>query len=124
MAPYHTVIASVCHTDRIKGTLGFYWNFAAWIPAIVVPAPYSIIFAIMDTAIAVMISIATSLQTTYSPHDIDRCRDSPGSHDWQRPSGRNESFFDAAARLNATKTTSFRMCKDFVQEWQYGVTLS
>jgi hypothetical protein len=81
------------------------------------------IFGILDTVIAVMISISTSFQTSYSPHNISRCR-STGAHDWQLPPGANESFFDASARLNATATNSFHMCKSYVLEWQYGIVIS
>lgn len=89
-----------------------------------IPPPFSLVFGLVDLALAIMLCLITQLQTAYSPHDVDRCKGSPGTHDWQRPLGSNESFFDAAARLNATATDSFHMCKSFVQEWQYGVTLS
>jgi hypothetical protein len=70
-----------------------------------------------------MISLSTNFQTSYSPHSIDRCSGT-GAHDWQLPPGANESFFEASARLNATATNSFHMCKSYVLEWQYGIVIS
>lgn len=108
----------------MQGKFGLFWNFAVWLPALIIPEPFSLGFGIIDLAVAVELSMATALQTKYSPHDVDRCKGSPGTHNWQRPPGANESFFDAAARLNATSTDSFHMCKSFVQEWQYGIAIS
>ncbi|KAF2788288.1 hypothetical protein K505DRAFT_366603 [Melanomma pulvis-pyrius CBS 109.77] len=104
-------------------SFGFYWNFAVWVPTIIVPPPFSLIFGIVDAAIAVLISLSTKLQSGYSPHDIDRCGGT-GAHDWGLPPGANESFFEASARLNATATNSFQMCKSYVVEWQYGIVLA
>jgi len=70
-----------------------------------------------------MISLSTNFQTGYSPHSIDRCGGT-GAHDWQLPPGANESFFEASARLNATATNPFHMCKSYVVEWQYGIVIS
>jgi hypothetical protein len=88
-----------------------------------VPVPFSLIFGIVDTAIAVMISLSTNFQTEYSPHSVDSCGGT-GAHDWQLPPGANESFFEASARLNATVTSSFQMCKSYVVEWRYGIVIS
>jgi hypothetical protein len=102
-------------TNVVQAKVGFVWNFAVWIPAIIVPAPFSLIFGIVDTAIAVMISLSTNIQTGYNPHSVDRCGGT-GAHDWQLPPGANESFFEASARLNATTTNSFQMCESYVVE--------
>ncbi|KAF2734071.1 hypothetical protein EJ04DRAFT_437684 [Polyplosphaeria fusca] len=105
------------------GRVGFFWNIAVWVPAIIIIPPFSIIFGPLDIVLAVMLSLATQYQTSYVPHSIDSCRDG-GAHAWQRPHGANESFFEASARLNATTTSGFQMCKSYVLEWQYGITLS
>ncbi|KAF2111477.1 hypothetical protein BDV96DRAFT_467360, partial [Lophiotrema nucula] len=120
---YNPLIAKGEHWAYKYGSFGFYWNFAVWVPAIMVPPPFSMIFGLVDCAIAILLSFVTSWQTIYSPHDIDLCRGS-GAHYWQLPPGTNESFFEASARLNATQTTSFKMCKTYVKEWQYGIVLS
>lgn len=63
---------------------------------------------------------ATSYQTQYAPHTEASCAKAA----YVRPAGANESFFEAAGRLNGTATTGVKMCKSFVQEWQYGVAIS
>ncbi|KAF2188957.1 hypothetical protein K469DRAFT_564483, partial [Zopfia rhizophila CBS 207.26] len=122
-APYSPLIAKGERLAATWGEFGFYWNFAVWIPAIIIPAPFSLVFGIVDLAVAVMIGILTNLQTGYAPHSRDKCAGS-GPHYWQLTPGTNESFFEASARLNATKTSAGRMCKSYVEEWKYGVTLS
>ncbi|KAF2705816.1 hypothetical protein K504DRAFT_439067 [Pleomassaria siparia CBS 279.74] len=102
---------------------GYFWNFAVWIPDIVAPAPFSVVFAMVDTAIAILMSISASNQTAYAPHNIDYCGGT-ASHDMWLPAGNNESFYEASARLNATQTNSFQMCKSYVVEWQYGIVIS
>lgn len=80
----------------------------------------------MDTAITVYISMATHYQTSYVPRNEKACNpdQNPGFYDMQRPAGLNESFFEAAARLNGTVTTPKGMCETFVEEWQYGLAIS
>jgi hypothetical protein len=104
------------------GTFAFYWNFAAWIPTFWFPPPLNLPFTIIDTVITVYISLATHYQTGYAPHSKKSCNGA--AYDWYKPPGANESFFQAAARLNGTVTTPVRMCRSFVEEWQYGVALS
>lgn len=110
-------------TNTTQGRFAFYWSFAAWLPSVFVPPPVNIIFGIIDFVIAIFISIATHHQTGHVPHDIKHCKGS-GAHSFQLPPGANESFFEAAARLNATATNPFHMCKSFVQEWRYGIVIS
>ncbi|KAF1960953.1 hypothetical protein CC80DRAFT_544348 [Byssothecium circinans] len=121
--PYDPTIAAAEKLAASWSKFGFWWTFAAWIPAMAVPAPLSLIFGAIDAAIAVQISLATHAQTSYAPHHIHLCAGT-GAHDLQLPPGRNESFFEAAARLNATATDPVKMCKTFAQEWQYGVAIS
>jgi hypothetical protein len=102
------------------GTIIFYWNFAVWIPTFWFPPPLNLIFILVDTAMTVQISRATSYQTSYAPHSKAAC--AGAAYSWHRPAGANESFFEAAGRLNATATTPIDMCRSFVEEWQYGVT--
>ena len=106
-----------------QGFFGFCWSFAAWLPAILFPAPISIIFGIVDAAIAGYIAYATHLLAGYSPTNNAACQGS-GAHEFQLPPGANESFFEVAARLNATATDSFHMCASFALEWKYGIAIS
>ncbi|ORY19569.1 hypothetical protein BCR34DRAFT_134628 [Clohesyomyces aquaticus] len=125
-APYNPIIAKAQEISHHWGKVGFYWNFAVWIPAIVIPAPLSLIFTIVDLAITVMLAIATHFQTGYVPHSFDGCRGNK-SHEFQLPPNTNESFFEIAARLNSTsirKTSPFAMCKSYVEEWQYGLSVT
>jgi hypothetical protein len=105
-----------------QGRIGFGWNIAVWIPTALIPTPVSIIFGIMEGVMAGYVAFATQLLAGYTPKRIDACSGS-GAHEFHLPSGANESFFEAAARLNATATDPFTMCKSFVQEWQYGMAI-
>lgn len=109
--------------NKYQGTVAFAWGYAAWLPSVFILPPVSIVFGVVDAIIATFIVITTHYQTGYTPHSISHCKGS-GAHDFQLPPGANESFFDAAARLNATVTTPFKMCKSFVVEWQYGIAIS
>ncbi|KAF2264753.1 hypothetical protein CC78DRAFT_543800 [Lojkania enalia] len=120
---FNHLIAKGEHRAKTWGILGFYWSFTVWLPAIIVPPPFDLMFYAVDVVVAVMLSITTHLQSKYSPDDMDSCT-STGSHEWQLPPGHNESFFEASARLNATSTTPAAMCKSYVEEWQYGIVLS
>ncbi|KAF2635255.1 hypothetical protein P280DRAFT_523345 [Massarina eburnea CBS 473.64] len=121
--PYNPAIAAGERFAASWGKFGFWWTFAAWLPTILTPVPFNFIFGIIDAVVAIQISLATHAQTGYSPHRVSQCI-WPGAHELQRPPGSNESFFDAAARLNATTTDSFKMCKTFAHEFQYGVAVS
>jgi|TARA_R110002003_G_scaffold135_6_gene12551 hypothetical protein len=104
------------------GTFGFYWNFAFWIPSFWFPPPLNLPFTVIDTVTTIYLARATHYQTAYVPHSKGSC--AGAAYDWHRPAGANESFFEAAARLNATVATPVKMCRSFVEEWQYGITLS
>ncbi|KAH7384241.1 hypothetical protein DE146DRAFT_622413 [Phaeosphaeria sp. MPI-PUGE-AT-0046c] len=105
------------------GTFAFYWNFAVWIPSFWFPPPINLPFAVIDTLATIYLSIATHRQTGYVPHTKRSCA-FDAAYSWHRPPGANESFFEAAARLNATVSTPEKMCETFVEEWQYGITIS
>jgi hypothetical protein len=76
----------------------------------------------MDTATTVYIAKATHYQTGYVPHTKGSC--GTAAYDWHRPTGANESFFEAAGRLNGTFVSPAKMCSTFVVEWQYGIVIS
>jgi hypothetical protein len=107
------------------GTVAFYWNFAVWIPCLWCPPPLNLPFMVMDILITVYLSKATHYQTGYAPHSKGACGGPTGAaYTWHRPTGANESFFEAAGRLNATVATPVNMCRSFAEEWQFGVALS
>ncbi|KAF1847114.1 uncharacterized protein K460DRAFT_383614 [Cucurbitaria berberidis CBS 394.84] len=115
--------------EKIAGkwaSIAFFWNIALWVPSLVFFPPLNAPFMVMDSVITGYLSRATSYQTSYSPHNKRLCNPdhNPNFHDLLRPAGVNESFFEAASRLNSTVTTPKQMCESFVQEWQYGITLS
>ena len=103
-------------------TFGSYWNFAFWIPSLIFPPPVNLPFTVVDTVLTVYLSKATHYQTSYAPHSKAAC--AGAAYTWHRPAGANESFFEAAGRLNATVASPVDMCRSFTEEWQYGVTLS
>jgi hypothetical protein len=124
------------------GTFAFFWNIvrifryaretryiayltrsqAAWVPALWFPPPLNFPFTIVDTVTTVYIARATHYQTGYVPHTKGSC--GTAAYDWHRPAGANESFFEAAGRLNGTAVAPVKMCRTFVEEWQYGITVS
>ncbi|KAH8725845.1 hypothetical protein GQ44DRAFT_615225 [Phaeosphaeriaceae sp. PMI808] len=104
------------------GKFTFYWNFAVWIPSFWFPPPFNVPFTIVDIIATVSLSKATHYQTSYAPHSKASC--ASAAYNWQKPAGVNESFFQAAARLNSTAATPVNMCRTFVEEWQYGIALS
>jgi hypothetical protein len=108
------------------GTFAFFWNFAVWIPSIWFIPPLNLPFTVIDVVITGYLSTATHYQNGYSPHHKGPCNPdrNPGFHDMLRPDGVNESFFELAARLNATVTSPQAMCESFVKEWQYGIACS
>ncbi|KAF2031147.1 hypothetical protein EK21DRAFT_63917 [Setomelanomma holmii] len=120
--PYDPNIAVGEHLASNWGTFAFYWNFAFWIPSFWFLPPLNFPFTIIDTVITVYLARATNYQTAYVPHSQASC--DGAAYDWHRPAGANESFFQVAARLNATVSTPTKMCRTFVEEWQYGITLS
>jgi len=105
------------------GTFAFYWNFAVWIPSFWLIPPLNFPFMVIDIATTIYLSRATHYQTGYAPHSISACNKG-AAYTWHRPAGANESFFEAAGRLNSTVASPKKMCTSFVKEWQYGIALS
>jgi hypothetical protein len=115
-------------TDNPQGWFGFTWSFFTWIPAVLIPAPVNVVFGIVDAVLAGHLAYATHLLAGYSPKHSKHCL-STLAHEFQLPPGAQESFFEAAARLRDTETdatamAAIVMCRSFVREWQYGVSVS
>ena len=119
---YGTNIAAGEQIASNWGTFAFYWNMAIWIPSLWFPPPLNFPWAIIDTVTTIYLARATHYQTGYAPHSKGAC--AGAAYTWHRPAGANESFFEAAGRLNATVATPVDMCRSFAEEWQYGVALS
>ncbi|CAI6299959.1 unnamed protein product [Periconia digitata] len=120
--PYNHDIMDNEKLAYIWGYFAFWWYLLSWVPSILTLVPPKLIFPMIDGCIVVFISTATHAQTAYAPHSVDSCK-GPGAHELQRPPGVNESFFEASARLNATVTDPFTMCKSYATEWQLGLTV-
>jgi len=111
--------------ERLADTWGsalFLYNIAAWMPTVLFIPPLHLPFTIAETVLTVFVSLATHHQTGYAPHNKKDCHN-PMIFGMQPPPGANESFFAAAARLNATVSTPVQMCESFVKEWQFGMTV-
>lgn len=116
---------AIVHAEHIAsdwGTFAFYWNFAVWIPSFWFPPPLNLPFMAIDIVTTIYVAWATSYQMKYVPHSKALC--ASAAHSWHRPPGANESFFEAAGRLNATVATPASMCRSFVEEMQYGTAIS
>jgi hypothetical protein len=120
---YDPAIAAGEHVAANWGAVALYWNFAVWLPSIWFIPPLNLPFMVVDIVITIYLSRATHYQTAYAPHSIDACNKG-AAYTWHRPPGANESFFEAAGRLNGTVVSPEKMCRTFVSEWQYGITLS
>jgi hypothetical protein len=105
----------------LQSKIGYIWNFAIWIPNVVFRGPLVFAVGIFDTAIATMLGIAAHAQTTHQPHTFKACKFG-GAETWGVPNG-TESFFTVAGRLNHTVSSAERMCRDYVQEWQYSISI-
>ncbi|KAF2650870.1 hypothetical protein K491DRAFT_720328 [Lophiostoma macrostomum CBS 122681] len=116
---YSPLIPKGEHYTTDWGWFGFAWVFAGWIPPIAFPPPFSIIFGLADVLLATLMIACSCFQSIYSPHIEGHCKN---AHNWQRPTGANESFFEAAARLNYGDPVN--VCKTYVQEWRWGIAVS
>lgn len=105
------------------GNFAFFWNITIWIPSIWLEPPLHLPVAAGDILVTIYIARATHYQSRYVPTAKSACNDMSTFYD-QRPPGTNESFFAAAARLNATVTTPTKMCKNFAEERQYGISIA
>ncbi len=123
---YNPIITAGEKITATWGNAAFYWNWAIFIPAIYVLPPLNLIITGIDAMFTVFLSKATHYQTLIIPHSMGACNPLHNGNfsALLRPAGANESFFQAAARLNATVTTPQKMCESFVAEWQYGVAMS
>lgn len=88
----------------------------------VLPPPFGLMFGLFDLAITTFLGMATYYQTGYSPHHYSTCKWG-GAEVWQVPNG-TDSFFTVAGALNKTRSSAERMCRDYVEEWKYGVALT
>jgi hypothetical protein len=120
---YNPAIAAGEQIASNWGTFAFYWNFAVWLPSLWFPPPLNLPFMVIDTVTTVYLARATHYQMGYAPHSKGACN-AGAAYTWHRPPGANESFFEAAGRLNATVATPVSMCRSFAEEWQYGVALT
>jgi hypothetical protein len=118
---YNTAFATGEQLANKWATFVFYWNIAAWLPTICLLPPLGLPLVVVDTVTTVYLSMATHYQTGYAFHSKGRC--SLGAVE-QRSLALNESFWFAAARLNETVTSPITICREFVEEWQYGVAIS
>jgi hypothetical protein len=119
---YDPSIVAGEHIASNWGIFGFCWNIAAWIPSFWFPPPFNLPFTAIDCTMTLYIVRATLYQGGYVPHSKASCADATFSR--HRPPDANESFFEAAGRLDATFATPIDMCKSFVTEWHYGLAIS
>lgn len=119
---YGTTIVTAEKIATKWGKVGFFWSIAIWIPAICLPWFFSVPVAVVDSVIAAYIATATHYQFGFVPLSQKTC--ATAAYEWHKPNGANETFFQAAARLNATVASPVQMCKDFVQESYFGLVNS
>ncbi|KAH7552218.1 hypothetical protein BM1_09080 [Bipolaris maydis] len=103
-------------------SFAFLWNLTIWVPSIWLHPPLHLPVVVGDVLITVYIARVVDYQNGYVPTEKSACNDMSTFYN-QRPPGTNESFFAAAARLNATATTPTKLCKSFVEERQYGISV-
>src|SRR5215471_16476884 len=96
----------------------FAWNFAMWIPTVASPPPLLLLFGLVDAGIAIGLAVASGLQSSYVPHSKVRCRQAAT---FQAPAG-VPNFYSAAAAVNGTQSAE-DVCKEYVDEWTFGVAL-
>ncbi|KLJ05895.1 hypothetical protein EMPG_10677 [Blastomyces silverae] len=104
--------------------IGFWWNFAMWIPTMIVPSLYVTLIGLFDATIMVYFALVTVRQATYIPHSPGPCGN---AETWQVPMNGNESYFHVLETLNTfpdnpdKNVLSDKICKDFVSQWRFGV---
>jgi hypothetical protein len=72
--------------------------------------------------VSAMLSTSTKMFAPHIPHGVNQCRGG-GAENWQVSNG-TVSFFTLGAKLNATKTTPFKVCDSFVEGWRYGIAIA
>jgi hypothetical protein len=116
---------AILTAEKIGSKWAYYtiiWTFAVSVPSLMFLPPLNLPFTVVDTIIAVHMSIATHYKTGFSPHRKADCR---SIRYLPRPAGVNETFFEAATRLDGkTKWEAEYLCMDFVEQWRYGIALS
>ncbi|KAG5302983.1 hypothetical protein I7I50_02532 [Histoplasma capsulatum G186AR] len=105
--------------------IGFWWNFAIWLPTIAAPSLCVTIIGMFDTTITVYFALATVRQGTYIPHSAGPCKN---ADTWQVPTANgNGSYFHILETLNTypdkpeMHVPSDKICKDFVSQWRFGI---
>ncbi|OJD27538.1 hypothetical protein ACJ73_01076 [Blastomyces percursus] len=122
--PFHPNTFYLSHLASKWSKIGFWWNFAMWIPTMLVPSLYVILIGLLDAAIMVYFAIATVRQATYIPHSPGPCRN---AETWQVPMNGNESYFHVLETLHTyldnpdMNVPSDKICKDFVSQWRFGI---
>jgi hypothetical protein len=97
-----------------------FYTFTVWVTSLPFMPPLNLPFLVMDTLITVYVSQAVHYQSVIVPGHKSDCYES-GFHRMQRPAGVNESFFEAAARLDGARSKYAEMCVSFVEERKYGI---
>ncbi|KAF2126633.1 hypothetical protein P153DRAFT_81620 [Dothidotthia symphoricarpi CBS 119687] len=118
---YSRTVVSVEKLAELGGRVALFWNVAVCIPTFWFLPPLNLPFAVGDTVIAGYLIVLSSYQINLSPKSKRQCSN---VHNLQRPPGANESFFEAAARLNDTTTSAQSMCEDFFEEWVFGAAVT
>ncbi|EGC46156.1 conserved hypothetical protein [Histoplasma capsulatum var. duboisii H88] len=105
--------------------IGFWWNFAIWLPTIAAPSLCVTIIGMFDTTITVYFALATVRQGTYIPHSAGPCKN---ADTWQVPTANgNGSYFHILQTLNTypdkpeMHVPSDKICQDFVSQWRFGI---
>ncbi|EGE79155.2 uncharacterized protein BDCG_01572 [Blastomyces dermatitidis ER-3] len=122
--PFHPNTFYLSHLASKWSKIGFWWNFAMWIPTMLAPSLYVTLIGLFDAVIMVYFAIATVRQATYIPHSLGPCRI---AETWQVPMNGNESYFHVLETLHTypddpdMNVPSDKICKDFVSQWRFGI---
>ncbi|KKZ62181.1 hypothetical protein EMCG_03319 [[Emmonsia] crescens] len=122
--PFHPNTLYLSHLASKWSTIGFWWNFAMWIPTLAAPSLVVTIIGLFDVTLMVYFGIITVHQGAYIPHSTGPCRT---ADTWQVPMNGNGSYFRILETLNTypdkpeTHILSDKICKDFVSQWRLGV---
>ncbi|KAF2744948.1 hypothetical protein M011DRAFT_469972 [Sporormia fimetaria CBS 119925] len=95
-------------------TYSFFWTIASIVSIFLLPFPLPWFLGIGDVAIIALMGVIFHGFGKYVNNSISSCTELPGPHNWQRPQGASESFFDALARLDPATSESQEACKSFL----------